>query len=48
MEATSSICPTFEGGTRIGYGARALNEGGIQVKWVKLRVNCDICLSIFL
>ena len=24
------IQPTFEGGTRIGYGARALNEGGIQ------------------
>lgn len=22
---------TFEGGTRIGYGARALNEGGLQV-----------------
>ncbi|XP_065670152.1 electron transfer flavoprotein-ubiquinone oxidoreductase, mitochondrial isoform X2 [Hydra vulgaris] len=25
-----SIRPTFEGGTRIGYGARALNEGGYQ------------------
>jgi len=25
-----SIAPTFEGGTRIGYGARALNEGGFQ------------------
>ncbi|NKB56259.1 MAG: NAD(P)-binding protein [Alphaproteobacteria bacterium] len=24
------ICPTFEGGRRISYGARALNEGGIQ------------------
>lgn len=23
---------TLEGGKRIGYGARALNEGGIQVK----------------
>lgn len=26
-----SIRPLFEGGKRIGYGARALNEGGIQV-----------------
>jgi len=25
-----SVAPTFEGGTRIGYGARALNEGGVQ------------------
>jgi len=25
-----SVQPTFEGGTRIGYGARALNEGGLQ------------------
>ena len=25
-----AIAPTFEGGTRIGYGARALNEGGFQ------------------
>jgi len=25
-----SIKPTFEGGTRIAYGARALNEGGYQ------------------
>ena len=25
------IQPTFEGGNRIAYGARALNEGGIQV-----------------
>jgi len=25
-----SVRPTFEGGTRIGYGARALNEGGYQ------------------
>ena len=25
------IQPLFEGGNRIGYGARALNEGGIQV-----------------
>ena len=25
------IRPLFEGGTRIGYGARALNEGGLQV-----------------
>lgn len=24
------IQPLFEGGNRIGYGARALNEGGIQ------------------
>lgn len=23
--------PTFEGGKRIAYGARALNEGGFQV-----------------
>ena len=26
----SAIRPTFEGGTRISYGARALNEGGLQ------------------
>lgn len=26
-----SVRPTFENGTRIAYGARALNEGGIQV-----------------
>lgn len=26
-----SVQPTLEGGTRIAYGARALNEGGIQV-----------------
>jgi len=25
-----SIAPLFEGGTRIGYGGRALNEGGFQ------------------
>src|SRR5262249_35741616 len=25
-----SIRPTFEGGKRIGYGARAINEGGLQ------------------
>jgi len=25
-----SVAPTFEGGERIGYGARALNEGGLQ------------------
>jgi len=25
-----SVAKTFEGGTRIGYGARALNEGGYQ------------------
>ena len=24
------ICPTFEGGRRIAYGARALSEGGLQ------------------
>ena len=27
-----TVAPTFEGGTRIGYGARALNEGGYQVR----------------
>jgi electron-transferring-flavoprotein dehydrogenase len=26
----SAICPTFAGGKRIAYGARALNEGGLQ------------------
>lgn len=26
-----SIQPTLEGGKRIAYGARALNEGGFQV-----------------
>jgi electron-transferring-flavoprotein dehydrogenase len=25
-----SVAPLFEGGTRISYGARALNEGGLQ------------------
>lgn len=25
------VAPTFEGGQRIAYGARALNEGGFQV-----------------
>ncbi|MGH6952741.1 MAG: 4Fe-4S dicluster domain-containing protein, partial [Alphaproteobacteria bacterium] len=25
-----AICPTFEGGRRVGYGARAINEGGFQ------------------
>ena len=25
-----SICPVFEGGRRIAYGARAINEGGFQ------------------
>lgn len=25
------VAPTLEGGTRIAYGARALNEGGMQV-----------------
>ena len=29
-----SIAPTFEGGKRIGYGARALNEGGYQVRFM--------------
>ena len=27
-----SIEPTLRGGKRIGYGARALNEGGFQVR----------------
>ena len=26
------VVKTFEGGNRIAYGARALNEGGLQVK----------------
>lgn len=25
------VAPTLEGGQRIAYGARALNEGGLQV-----------------
>jgi len=25
-----AICPTFEGGKRLAYGARAINEGGLQ------------------
>tara|TARA_R110002096_G_scaffold12798_8_gene45683 strand:+ start:597 stop:2240 length:1644 start_codon:yes stop_codon:yes gene_type:complete len=29
-KAHSSIRPTFEGGKRIAYGSRALNEGGLQ------------------
>ena len=31
-----SIEPVLRGGNRIGYGARALNEGGIQVGDIKL------------
>ena len=26
-----SVEPVLRGGTRLGYGARALNEGGVQV-----------------
>lgn len=33
-----SVVPTLEGGNRIAYGARALNEGGYQV----------LCLSILI
>ena len=29
-----SISPVLRGGKRIGYGARALNEGGLQVCFV--------------
>ena len=35
-----SIKPLFEGGKRIGYGARALNEGGIQVGVVVCMMRC--------
>lgn len=29
------VAPTLEGGQRIAYGARALNEGGFQVSvWI--------------
>lgn len=31
------IRKTLEGGKRIGYGARALNEGGVQVNLVTLQ-----------
>ena len=34
------IQPLFEGGNRIGYGGRALNEGGIQVWWM-----CEILVG---
>lgn len=30
-----TVQPTLEGGTRIAYGARALNEGGLQVTLYK-------------
>ena len=33
-----SIEPVLHGGNRIGYGARALNEGGIQVGIFELLV----------
>ena len=37
-----SIEPVLHGGNRISYGARALNEGGIQVGDVKLLfVDCS-------
>lgn len=29
-----TVQPTLEGGTRIAYGARALNEGGLQVTFL--------------
>lgn len=36
-----SIEPLFRTGKRIGYGARALNEGGVQVNY-KTTLYCKI------
>lgn len=33
------VAPTLEGGQRIAYGARALNEGGLQVSVCILAVS---------
>lgn len=38
-----SVEPTLEGGKRIAYGARALNEGGFQVKVPLLGMCLFIC-----
>lgn len=38
-----SVKPTFEGGKRIAYGARALNEGGFQVGAI-FCLNCAVHL----
>lgn len=37
-----SIEPLFRTGKRIGYGARALNEGGVQVMYYKTSSNCSL------
>ncbi|XP_033118781.1 electron transfer flavoprotein-ubiquinone oxidoreductase, mitochondrial-like [Anneissia japonica] len=37
-----AIRSTFEGGKRIAYGARALNEGGLQVSIMLILDNNDI------
>lgn len=37
-----SIEPLFRTGKRIGYGARALNEGGVQVNYKTRTLHCKI------
>ena len=37
-----SVKPTFEGGKRIAYGARALNEGGFQVETLLQNVHIPL------
>ncbi len=34
------ISKLFDGGKRIAYGARALNEGGLQVKYYIIKLLC--------
>lgn len=41
-----SIEPLFRTGKRIGYGARALNEGGVQVMYYKTSSNCKVINSM--
>lgn len=32
----------FRTGKRIGYGVRVLNEGGVQVMYYKISLNCKV------
>lgn len=42
-----SVQPTLEGGTRIAYGARALNEGGLQVTFSWSFLLCVLYSHVF-
>ena len=41
------IRSTFENGKRLGYGARALNEGGFQVSYEREGENTNSCTFDF-